>query len=69
MKIDTQKLESLIDKLATDVRDGPFSESSVTIGRLDGAVVRLQILDPFEAEDTDVEDTPLEQHDCIQEEA
>ena len=69
MKINAEKLEATINTLTKDIREGPYSESTVTIGRLDGVVVRLQLLDPFEAEDIDADDKPREQHDCIQEKA
>ena len=62
MKIDHKKLEGLIAGLLKDVA-GVWSTSQVAIGTVNGAVIRIEVLDAEEAEDQQA--TCHEENRCI----
>jgi len=64
MNIDHTKLENIITGLLDDVK-GMFSSSSVAIGEVKGAVIRIEVLDAEEAEDQDVKLS--DSNKCIEE--
>ena len=48
MKVDHQKLEKIIERMLDDVSK-VFSSSQVSIGTVNGALIRIEVLDAVEA--------------------